>query len=485
MIKSLAYHIARALPTYRKLVEEVLAARRCDLNDIAQLFDCLLLEPLASIELSKDGRLLVVIDALDEAEHATKNDLLDLIAHEFPKLPARVAVVVTSSRGDLKARTNLALASTQGARISEEDPYFIDRVAAHRRAACVAALLRELDVRRNVNESDAHAAAVIREEWSDDYALRWAITHLVAAKLRNVALALLCSLHFVTLRVGAGQMAELITDSTKVPGGEATLLRRALVLSQNHVGVWGFEVLADELWQRVLEPAENSRVELHNIVGHEASVLCVTTLEMNDTTCLAGCSVDKTVRVWNPTFELHKLEGHQNEVNGVVAFKMNSTMCLASCSGDTTVRVWNPIEARQLLKLEGHQNSVASVVAFEASDGPRLASGSGDDSTVRVWNPIDGCELHKLEGHQGSVQSFSAFLTSDGTWLLASGSDDATVRIWNPFEGQQLNILVGHDDSVERLVTFEPSEGVMRLASCSADGTVRIWDPIASGRTNV
>ncbi|KAJ8601082.1 hypothetical protein CTAYLR_008203 [Chrysophaeum taylorii] len=683
MIKSLAYQIARALPAYRKLVEEVLAAGSCDLNDIAQLFDCLLLEPLASIELPADGRLLIVIDALDEAEHATKNDLLDLIARDFPKLPARVAVLVTSRR-DLKARSklstlrpkvldseenaeecandvrqflrailapvveperleatiNTAAAKAQGVFLyiywlrkrlenescadmealpdglagaylaqftrvfpggfsidgrkvlgailaapvpphtkntlprlsgvprckdivgllsqlfpvrddgcvysfhksipdwlmgefpyedrSDEDPYFIDRVDAHRRAAaaCVAALLREHEALGNVNESDAHAAAVIREEWSgagdderdlyapDDYALRWAITHLVEAKLRNVALALLCSMHFVTLRVEAGHMAELIADSIKVPGAEATLLRRALVLSQNHVGLWGCAVLAEELWQRVLEPAENSGMmavsrlardarrmargmgppmitarhasltpadtPLHCVLeGHEGGVNGVTAFKTSDgEPRLASCSDDQTVRVWDPIAgrELSKLGGHQHRVLGVVSFETSDgTRLLASSSHDRTLRVWDLNAGVELRKLEGHQDWVLGVTAFEMNDTTCLASCSVD-KTVRVWDPMTGRELCKLEGHQEAVNGVVAFKMNN-TMCLASCSDDTTVRVWNPIEVCQLCTLEGHQNSVKSVVAFEASDGP-RLASGSELGMVRIWNPI-------
>ncbi|KAJ8601081.1 hypothetical protein CTAYLR_008202 [Chrysophaeum taylorii] len=682
MIKSFSYQIARALPEYRQLVEEILAAGSCDLNDIAQLFDCLILEPLASIELPEEGRLLIVIDALDEAEHATKNDLLDLVAREFPKLPTRIAVLVTSRR-ELKARTKLstlrpkvldseenaeecandvhkflrailapvvepehleatittAAAKAQGVFLylywlrkrleedqphaniealpdglagaylaqftrvfpggfsidcrkvleailaapvpphtantlpglsgvprckdivgllsqlfpvgddgcvysfhksipdwlmgefpyedrSDEDPYFIDRVAVHRRAAaaCVAALLREPDVRRNVNESDVHAAAVIREEWSgagdderdllapDDYALPWAITHLVAAKQQDVALALLCSLRFVTLRVGAGQMAELIADTTKVPGAEATLLRRALVLSQNHVGVWGFEVLAEELWQRLLEPAKKwhmmsvsrlardarrmargmriitarhasltpANAPLQCVLeGHEGGVKGVTAFKKSDgETRVASCSFDHTVRVWDPMAgrELLKLEGHQHHVLGVVAFKTSDgTQLLASCSADKSLRVWDPNAGVQIRKIVGHEDRVVGVTAFEMNNATCLASCS-HDKTVRVWDPMTGRELHKLKGHQKWVNGVVAFKMNNAM-CLASCSGDTTVRVWNPIEERQLLRLEGHQYPVNSVVAFGASDGP-RLASGSFDKTVRIWNPI-------
>ncbi|KAJ8601915.1 hypothetical protein CTAYLR_008101 [Chrysophaeum taylorii] len=690
VITSLAYRIAQVLPAYRKNVEEVLRAGSCDRNDIAQLVDCMLLEPLASIELPNKGRLLIVIDALDEAEHATKNDLLDLIAREFPKLPPWVAVLVTS-RPELTVKTrlatlrpkfldseenaeecavdvrrflrailapvveperledamNTAAAKTQGLFLylywlrkrledephadiealpdglageylaqftrvfsdgfsvdcrhilgailvapdpphmkstlpglsgvpgckailetlsqlfpvrdddcvhvfhksiadwltgehpyvhrSDEDPYFIDSVAAHHRAAaaCVAALLPKLEAPRNVNKSDAHAAAMIRAECSgtgddllapDDYAVRWAITHLVAAKLHNVALALLCSLRFVTLRVEAGQMFDLIGDSSKVPGTEATLVRRALALSQNHMRLFGgCAILAEQLCQRLLEPAETSRAMAVLRLAGDARQMARGMRPLMITARHASLTPANTPLQC-------VLEGHKGIVFGVTAFKTSDgEPRLASCSDDETVRVWDPNASRELLKLEGNTGATCGVVAFETSDGAQLLATSSDHGRVRVWDrntgvvirefdangssfdPEDklglgvcvvtsfemndttclaiGCrdctvrvsdpttrrELRKLVGHKGLVLGVVAF-KMNGATCLASSSKDTTVRVWNPMEARELLTLEGHRRWVNSVVAFEASDGP-RLASGSDDSTVRTWNP--------
>ncbi|KAJ8608619.1 hypothetical protein CTAYLR_009168 [Chrysophaeum taylorii] len=632
MIKSLAYQIAQVLPEYRKNVEEVLRAGSCDLNDIVQLVDCLTLEPLASIERPAGGRLLIVIDALDEAEHATKNHLLDLIAREFPKLPPWVAVLVTS-RPELTVQTKLAtlrpkfldseenakecdvdvrrflrailapvvdperleatittaaakaeglflylywlrkrledephadieeipdglagtylaeftrvfpggfsidcrkvlgaiLAASEPLRIkdipglsgvsrcedivwmlsqlfparndacirvlneslagwlmgefpfenrSDVDPYFIDYVTSHRRAAaaCLATLVRELDGPRNLNnESDAHAAAVIRASLTGigdddhellapvDYALRWAVTHLVAAKLQHVALALLCSLRFVTLRVEAGQMADLVVDSTKVPGGEASLLHQALFLSQNRVRVFGCAVLAEELWQRTLEAA-----------GHGATMMALSRLARD---------AEQTARA-TPPFKLTcVLEGHGGGVCGVAGFETReSEPRLASCSLDGTVRVWDPKVGREILKLEGHQSSVRGVVVFKTSDGTRLLLAScSNDCTVHVWDPVECRQLRILDGHEDEVNCVTAFEMKDAT-CLASCSSDGTINVWDPVAGQQIRKLEDQEGSVLSVVALKLSDENICLASCSSDGTVRVRDATTEAR---
>ena len=89
MIQSLAYQIAEALPSFKAKLEErrVLIdalLKDGDSTSVRTLMSELLLQPLADIEdprQSKDDpRLLIIIDALDEAEHNLKNELLECIA---------------------------------------------------------------------------------------------------------------------------------------------------------------------------------------------------------------------------------------------------------------------------------------------------------------------------------------------------------------------------------------------------------------------
>ena len=113
LVTSLAYQIAQVLPHFRAALERVseseTVARAVDARDDArQLAECLLLQPLNECAPETEGgRYLLVIDALDEAEHASKNSLLELIARDFHKLPPWMAVLVTA-RPELDVRRTLA-----------------------------------------------------------------------------------------------------------------------------------------------------------------------------------------------------------------------------------------------------------------------------------------------------------------------------------------------------------------------------------------
>ena len=91
MLQSLACHMCHALPVFKlALVEQLTRNTGKDLNDmgVEELFALLFKEPLSSVE--DPGRnMLIVIDGLDESEYHDRNELLEVIADHFCKLPIR------------------------------------------------------------------------------------------------------------------------------------------------------------------------------------------------------------------------------------------------------------------------------------------------------------------------------------------------------------------------------------------------------------
>ena len=132
-----------------------------------------------------------------------------------------------------------------------------------------------------------------------------------------------------------------------------------------------------------------------------------------------------------------RFSGHEKLVTNAT-FSLDSR-CLASCSLDQTVRLWQ-IDSLPLSSPSGHQEKdwVPDVqvlhghtdevyaVAFHP-DGTRLAT-AGRDGTVWIWDLATGKEVVRLPGHRGFVWSLA--FSPDGT-TLASGSGDATVRFWD------------------------------------------------------
>ena len=98
MIQSLACHLSRALPEYKQaLVEQLSRNLGTDLNNmgVEELFALLFKEPLSAV--GDPGRnMLMVIDGLDESEYQGRNELLDVIANQFCKLPIWIRFLVTT-----------------------------------------------------------------------------------------------------------------------------------------------------------------------------------------------------------------------------------------------------------------------------------------------------------------------------------------------------------------------------------------------------
>ena len=98
MLQSLACHLSCNLPEYKKaLVEKLCRNLGAEINDleVGDLFELLFEEPLSRV--TEPGFIsLVVLDALDESEYQGRNDLLDVIAKHFKKLPHWLRFLVTT-----------------------------------------------------------------------------------------------------------------------------------------------------------------------------------------------------------------------------------------------------------------------------------------------------------------------------------------------------------------------------------------------------
>jgi hypothetical protein len=102
VLRTLAFQVATRLPDYRRLLLDRLkrpdAASELSRMTPAALFAFLLVEPLRlSIDGGRRGhRYLVVIDGLDETVREGHSELAEVLVAEAQKLPAWLALVVTS-----------------------------------------------------------------------------------------------------------------------------------------------------------------------------------------------------------------------------------------------------------------------------------------------------------------------------------------------------------------------------------------------------
>ena len=98
MLQSLACHLSHALPEYKQaLVKQLSRNLGTDHNNmgVEELFALLFKEPLSTMG-DPGNNMLMVIDGLDESEYQGRNELLDVIANQFCKLPSWIRFLVTT-----------------------------------------------------------------------------------------------------------------------------------------------------------------------------------------------------------------------------------------------------------------------------------------------------------------------------------------------------------------------------------------------------
>ena len=104
VIRSIAYQMATQLPVYRYALLGLMKVKGgLPLTDysVSDLFHNLIKEPVLGASLDggriSEGRLLIVIDALDECiDENGQSELLDLLSREFESLPNWIGLVITS-----------------------------------------------------------------------------------------------------------------------------------------------------------------------------------------------------------------------------------------------------------------------------------------------------------------------------------------------------------------------------------------------------
>ncbi|XP_064306958.1 WD repeat, SAM and U-box domain-containing protein 1 isoform X1 [Phalacrocorax carbo] len=163
---------------------------------------------------------------------------------------------------------------------------------------------------------------------------------------------------------------------------------------------------------------------------------------------------------------IHTLADHRDDVN-YCAF---SSSCLATCSLDKTIRVYSLNNFTELpySPLRGHTYAV-HCCCFSPS-GHVLASCSTDGTTM-VWDTCDGRTLAVLEQPSGSPVRVCRF--SPGSTYLVSGAADGSVVLWNM---QSLKLYRSGNVKDGSLVACAFSPNGNFFVTGSSSGDLTIWD---------
>ncbi|NWU97112.1 WSDU1 protein, partial [Upupa epops] len=194
--------------------------------------------------------------------------------------------------------------------------------------------------------------------------------------------------------------------------------------------------------------------------------------------CLATCSLDKTVRVYslNDFAELpySPLKGHTYAVH-CCCFSPSGHV-LASCSTDGTTLVWDTCSGQMLAVLEQPSGSPVRVCRF-SPESTYLVSG-GADGTVVLWN-VRSLKLYRSGNVKDGSLVACAFSPNGNVFVTGSSCGDLTV--WD----DKMRCLCNekaHDLGVTccDISSLPVSDGehgfrCFQMASCGQDNQIKLW----------
>jgi WD40 repeat protein len=181
---------------------------------------------------------------------------------------------------------------------------------------------------------------------------------------------------------------------------------------------------------------------------------------------LASCSVDSTVKLYDPaTGIVAAVFAH---ADGVTYFDFSDDgKLLATTSYDQKVRIWDVASHSVVQTLSGHTRTPWSV-SF-SPDAKYLLS-SGEDATIKMWDVANGALIRTIQDFKLSV--WDVKFSPDGK-TFAAGSFDNQLKIYSASDGKPVMDLKGHTEAIAALAYSH--KGAL-LASASDDKTIRIWN---------
>ncbi|KAM6129923.1 WD repeat, SAM and U-box domain-containing protein 1 isoform 2-T2 [Pterocles gutturalis] len=183
--------------------------------------------------------------------------------------------------------------------------------------------------------------------------------------------------------------------------------------------------------------------------------------------CLATCSLDKTIRVYslNNFTELpySPLKGHTYAVH-CCCFSPSGHV-LASCSTDGTTMVWDTGDGQVLAVLEQPSSSPVRVCRF-SPESTYLVSGAADGSVV-LWN-TQSLKLYR-SGNVKDGSLVACAFSPDGHFFV-TGSSCGDLTVWDD-KMRCLHNEKAHDLGVTCCdISSQPVSGVELKCKCTLNG---------------
>lgn len=93
---SIAYQLATQFPEYKNKISRIDIKQKIEQCNDKEVFDELIIQPLANLVNEPSEPFVIMIDGLDEANIDGKNSIAQLIASEFDKLPDFIRLIITT-----------------------------------------------------------------------------------------------------------------------------------------------------------------------------------------------------------------------------------------------------------------------------------------------------------------------------------------------------------------------------------------------------
>jgi WD40 repeat protein len=210
---------------------------------------------------------------------------------------------------------------------------------------------------------------------------------------------------------------------------------------------------------------DNGFAKISKVLTVHSSDVWVTRFVPNSN-LLASCSVDSTVKLYDPrTGSIAATFAHPE---GVTYFDFSDDgKLLATTSYDLKVRIWDVATVTVIHTMTGHTRTPWSV---SFSPGAKRLLSSGEDATINIWDVATGSLTRTIKDFSLSV--WDVKFSPDGK-SFAAGSFDKQLKIYDSTGNRVLLDLKGHTATIAALAYSHKGD---LLASASDDKTIRIWN---------
>ena len=184
---------------------------------------------------------------------------------------------------------------------------------------------------------------------------------------------------------------------------------------------------------------------------------------------VATAGNDSTIKLWNTR------NGQcQNTLRGSSGHPMLAVDMIdgliAGCSSDKTCRVWNVKTSRMVHHLVGHMHKITCMRI--CPDKRNIITGSADRS-IRVWD-ITRSTYRQSTTFRHSSTTNCMEISSDGN-TIATGHMDGSLRFWDIRSGDRTADISNLHDGGVTSVQFDPTNGTHLLTN-GKDSSLKITD---------